>query len=489
MINKQIYIECPLLIFTILMMTSACSDFLNKDPYDRPATEVELSTIDGFTRAINGTYDAMCGERYYGKLFIACSEYMGEDVMQKSTDLTNDTYGEVYRYNKGAETDEIGRLWEYCYDVLLRANNILYYLPVCTDGTDEEQAEIKGQALFVRALAHFDLLRAYGQTFTYTEDASHIGVPVVTRPLSVIEVPSRNTVIEGYKQVITDLDSAILIFPDEKFVSSDAKYGNRYAAMALLSRVYMYTSEYKWDNDSTGWQNCIYWASQVLNDASSPLKLIAKDDYVESWATLEPSSESIFELAYTKASTSNLGLLYYPSKDESNSEAVPSYDLLQLYTPIDMRVDMFHISSSSGQVYSKKYPGSDGQVGLDDIKILRLSEVYLNRAEAYAQCNKLTEAMADLNKIRNRAGLNDVESSLSQEELLEEIYTERRRELAFEGHRIWDITRRHQDVVRNYIEGDMSYETITYPNSQFVFPIPQDEMDANDNMVQNEGYE
>ena len=475
-------------ILAITLSLSSCSDFLDKDPYDRPSIETALSDIAGLTWAMNGTYDAMCGERYYGRVFIILGEYMGEDVKQKIDNNGRDTYGEVYRFTKNVETEEIERLWEYAYDVLLRSNNIIKYLPLSIDGTDEEKDELLAQSLFVRALAHFDLVRAYGQNFTYTEDASHLGVPIVTRPLSVIEIPSRNTVKEVYDQIIIDLKQAIETFPEKSFTSENAKYGNRYAAMALLSRVYMYTADYTFSDGELGWEKSIYWASQLLDAPDLPLSLIPKEKYVSSWSTLVPSSESLFELAFIKASSFSLGSFFYPGTSPEAAEAVPSYDLLKLYMPGDVRINMFHILSSTGEIYSKKYPGSDGAVGLDNIKILRLSEVYLNRAEAYAQMNMLTAAVKDLNKIRNRAGLPNVASSLNQEELLEEIYIERRRELAFEGHRFWDISRRHQDVIREDLNQDLPYARINYPSTQYVLPISEDELQANENMVQNEGY-
>ncbi len=481
--TSLLFVALPLLVFL-----SACSDFLDKDPYDRPATEIALSDIDGLTWAMNGTYDAMCGERYYGRLFIVLGEYMGEDVKQKVDNNGRDTYGDVYRFTKDIETDEIERLWEYAYDVLLRANNIIEYLPMSIDGTDEEKNELLAQALFIRALAHFDLVRSYGQNFSYTDEASHLGVPIVTRPLSVIEQLGRNTVMEVYEQIINDLVQAIATFPESAFVAENAKYANKYAAKALLSRVYMYMADYIFTDGENGWEKSIYQASQILDDEASPFSLVPAYNYVDSWATLVPSSESLFELAFVTSSSFGLGSFYFPGTSPEYAEAVPSYDLMQLYAPGDVRIGMFHVLSSTGEVYSKKYPGSDGQVGLDNIKILRLSEVFLNRAEAYANLDMLTEAASDVNAIRNRAGLDDLPTTLNKEELLEEIYLERRRELAFEGHRFWDISRRHQDVVRMDLNQDLPYAKITYPSTQYVLPISEDELQANENMVQNDGY-
>jgi len=485
-INKKF--SLVMMLLTAIVVFNSCDEFLDKDPYDRPATEIALSDIDGLNWAMNGTYDAMCAERYYGKLFVAISEYMGEDVKQKEDNGTYDTYGDVYRYTKNVEDNETERLWEYCYDVMLRVNNVIEFLPYSIDGTDDEKNKLMGQALFVRALTHFDLVRAYGQNFSYTADASHLGVPVVTWPLSVTEVLARETVKVVYDQIITDLKAAVDTFPEESFVAEDAKYGNKYAAIGLLSRVYMYMGDYVFDDSETGWTKCIEWSSRLLDDESSPFSLIPEESYVDSWATLTPSSESLFELAFVTSSSFNIGSFFFPGSNVEYAEAVPSYDLLQLYQPGDVRIGMFHVLSSTGEVYSKKYPGSDGQVGLDNVKVLRLSEIYLNRAEAYAQMNQLSEATDDLNMIRNRAGLDDLSEDYTQEDLLEEIYLERRRELAFEGHRIWDITRRHQDVVRTDLQESLSYAKITYPDPQFVLPIPEDEIQANINMIQNEDY-
>ena len=118
--------------------------------------------------------------------------------------------------------------------------------------------------------------------------------------------------------------------------------------------------------------------------------------------------------------------------------------------------------------------------------MIRLSEVYLNRAEAHARSGNDAGAQADLNLIRQRALATAPDVTLTGSDLLDEILIERRRELCYEGHRLFDITRHKQGVVRVDNTGDTA--NYSYPGNYFIFPIPQPEMDLNPNITQNPGY-
>ncbi len=122
----------------------------------------------------------------------------------------------------------------------------------------------------------------------------------------------------------------------------------------------------------------------------------------------------------------------------------------------------------------------------DNVPVIRLSEVYLNRAEAHARSGNDPLAQADLNLIRQRALATAPDVTLTGSALLDEILLERRRELCYEGHRVFDITRFKQNLVRVDVTGDAA--NYSDPGNYFIFPIPQPEMNLNPNIAQNPGY-
>jgi hypothetical protein len=126
------------------------------------------------------------------------------------------------------------------------------------------------------------------------------------------------------------------------------------------------------------------------------------------------------------------------------------------------------------------------QSNTDNVPVIRLSEVYLNRAEAYARMGQEADAQADLNMIRQRGLATAPDVTATGQALLDEIAIERRIELGFEGHRIHDLMRHKMDIDRVDVTGDVAH--MGYPCQFCVLPIPQPETDTNPNIAQNPGY-
>jgi hypothetical protein len=153
--------------------------------------------------------------------------------------------------------------------------------------------------------------------------------------------------------------------------------------------------------------------------------------------------------------------------------------------PADIRWEMYTTDDLLTGIYASyrvdKWPT---QSNTDNIPIIRLSEVYLNRAEARARGGQDASAQADLNMIRQRAGVPDV--TATGQALLDAIALERRIELGYEGHRIHDLMRNRMDINRVDVTGDVAF--MSYPCNFCILPIPQAETDTNPNMAQNAGY-
>ena len=446
-----------------LLSFTACEDELNLLPEQSLSTEEALGDINGLETAIVGTYNSLQGINYYGRNFLVIPE-AGADNILLSLDNSN-RFVSNNNYNLTAENTQTG-FWNTAYALIAQANNVIDIIDQIDGGTQDQRDQILGQALFMRALAHFDLVRVFAAPYA-KGGGSQPGVPVILK--TEIAEPSRNTVEEVYQQVIADFTQAISLLNNDRapFFASEM------AAKALLSRVYLYRGE----NGQ---------AEQLATDviSSGMFSLVPNADYIASWGA-DGSSEEIFTLrtlAAENRGADNLGSIYIP---EGYGDLRPTQDFFDLLDPADVRNEF--IRSIDGDEYQYKFPGMFGIPGLASPRVIRLAEVILNRAEARAKAGNFAGAVEDMNLIRSRAGIEPLSPPDGQ--VLAEVLLERRRELCFEGQRTFDIFRNGEDLVR--IECNLPQGincSVPYSSHLITYPIPQRELDANPNMTQNDGY-
>jgi hypothetical protein len=225
-------------------------------------------------------------------------------------------------------------------------------------------------------------------------------------------------------------------------------------------------------------------ATEVIE--SGDYQLLSTDNYVGAWSSGN-SPETLFEIAFSEVDDNGsdaLGRMYIV---EGYGDYLPAGDLLDLIPEGDVRLGLFkddpNLGGDYGSVRVDKYPNPAVQ---NSTPVIRLSEVYLIRAEARARTNNEDGAQADLDVIRMRALPSAAATTATGDALIDAILTERRIELMFEGQRLWDMMRTKQDLVRNNCTNSVC--TLAYPNDRFIIPIPQAELDVNDNIVQNPGY-
>lgn len=463
-----------LLIFAMMFYITSCSEkFLDLQPQQSISDDVFLKTFDDFQSAIIGGHDQLQSPSWYGRYFVLVPDIMGEDVKQNASANRAKEWAE---YN-GSETDFVPEdIWRELYEGINIANRLINspYEPL-TD-LQTEFNNIIGQAYAIRALAHFNLVNMYGQHYTFTADASHAGIPIVLE-FDVASKPVRNTVREVYDQVISDFTTAISLMTVNP---SNAGLLSKEAAQALLSRVYLYKEDYA---------NAESMASAVIN--SGKFSLVSNEGYATQFLDGN-SSEAIFEINYGLTDNpggDHLGAMY---KESGYGDYLPADDLLNIMADGDVRKTMFLGDSNLQGIYASsrvnKFPSSGASISTDNIPVIRLSEVYLNRAEARAKASSpnVSGAQDDLNLIRQRGLATSPDVTATGTALIDEILLERRVELCFEGHRIFDINRNKQDVVRNNCTSTVC--TITYPNDRFILPIPDGETNVNEFITQNPGY-
>ena len=474
---KSIY-KTLVMIPLMLMGVSCGEDFLDLQPPLEVANEAFLQTVDDFRAATLGAYDQMQLADYYGRYFVLIPDIMGEDIKQNASANRGKEWAE---YNGAPTTNqnEHREFWGEIYEMINMTNLMINAEFEPPASVRAEYDDYIGQAYALRALAHFDLVRLFAQTYTFTADASHPGIPVVTE-FNPEQLPGRNTVAEVYEQIISDFETAIPLLSSD---AANAGIMTAEAAEALLSRVYLYMGRYA---------EAEALATEVIN--SERFSLVPRDAYANQFLDGN-SPEAIFEIIFNQVDnpgSDHVGGMY---KASGYGDYLPSQQLFDLFEEGDIRATLFIDDDDlDGIIYANaegegkrvyKYPSEGSIIATDNVPVIRLSEVYLIRAESRAEQGNFDGALADLNMIRERAGVGPI-TGLSGEALIDEILLERRRELFAEGHRVFDITRRGQNLVRT----DCTSPTceVTFPDTNFILPLPQEETDVNTNIEQAPGY-
>ena len=361
------------------------------------------------------------------------------------------------------------------YEAIDRSNRIINADVTFPTAVKAEGDNIKGEALFLRGLAYFDLVRIFGQHYTFTANADHPGVPIVTS-FDPSAKPSRNTVNEVYQQVISDMTTSLSLLTIDPGTSGRVSAN---VAKALLSRVYLYMED---------WVNAEKYASEVIN--SGDYALLDDQAFPSAFSGGE-SSESIFEIVMTQTDNNGSDALGGMYNSTGYGDYLPSLDLYDRMSATDARKQLFVTDNNLGALYGTirvaKYPSS---VGLNNTYVIRYAEMFLNRAEAnYHIGGKETAVQNDITTLRQMRDPNAAAVTATGQALLDEVLLERRLELCFEGHRLWDLMRYKQGVDRTRSADCTSPVcTVAYPNDRFIMAIPVEEININLNMTQNTGY-
>lgn len=461
---------------SITVFTS-CEDFLKVNPDDALPPEEALSEQKDLDKALNGMYYTLTNTNFYGRNFLVRGEVGGDDVQPigQTASRTENFYRFVHRVNNSPEG-----LWSVPYGIINSANTMLSIINNIPETAERNNSE--GEALAIRALCHFDLLVTYGAPYLKDNGVSY-GVPLADRVITENELPSRSSVADGYKMVIEDLERAIGL------LSEEINYGhiNRWAAKALLARVYLYKGD---------WNNAFKYADEVAQNG--PYSLVSNADYLSIWAQ-KANSESIFDIDIDETRSGNLELLGYIASPEGYGELIATKSFVALISEYqgDVRSGLFQADGNGEIRFINKYPGYNGKLPVNNVRVLRLSDIYLMAAEAALKKSTPDQGKADfyLNEIRKRAvpGLTNV---IATEEL---ILKERRKELVMEGHRFYDAMRLGLTLNREKTPGEgvdhyLNATDLISPNwndYRIILAIPQAEIDVNPNIQdqQNPGYE
>ena len=308
--------------------------------------------------------------------------------------------------------------------------------------------------MFIRAVCHFEMLRMFALPANYTLDNSHLGIPIRLNAGSANEEQNnqRATVEEVYQQIIFDLEQSVILLPEDK-----SSRVSKWAAMAFLTKVYFQKNDFV---------NCINWSDQIINSGQFSLNSTVNEIYnLSGWNF---SNETIFQIINIPEDNSNGTLT---GRLKSNSVTYSSHFSDAISNQDDLRINNLYTFLSVP--YLKKYSNT-----AMNVTVVRLAEILLSRAESKFMLDYPHESvLEDINLLRERAGLLSDNSCDDPDELLISIRQQRNIELGFEGDRFHEV-KRHQGT----FESELG--TFKWDDPKLVYPIPQQEMDQNENMIQ-----
>jgi len=462
-------------------MLSSCEKFIERTPYNAVETSEAFKTPEDFTNAIRGVYSGIRREGYWGdgtSSFVSTPDVISDNLIM--TQIGRHSQQSLYQWNFSSNNTWY-YLWQDAYKVVSRSNAILENIEVLGEGTFKDN--VKGEALATRAMAHFDLLRLFSKA-PKLAGADDMGVPYM-ESTDASQNPERPTVAEAYAKVLADLTAA------EELISSDNGAGrlNKAGVNALLVRYYL-TNE--------NWTNAIAAGTKVEAEGARVSSMAAFSDV---WKD-NTNDGVILKILISEMDRISPGTQYSQSSSEGiKSEYVVDYAFYSMYTDTDVRKSAYFVTSDfSGQTYNHiaKYSGRDsGSKDVVDTKAIRMAEVVLSMAEAFYNSGDEANAIKYLDMLRSERYSDYAPTTVIGSDLLNLILLERRKELAFEGFRFFDIKRLNLAIERSdygdFADGTGApvpdfAKTLPAGDYKFELAIPQNELNANGNMLQNPGY-
>lgn len=427
--------------------TASCDNFLDIQPVGR----VIITTAEEYRKMLTEAYSIVPEDR--GLATFRSDEFVLNSSIQQD-DLNS--YLDIWIWNDAAPESTTATFnWRSYYQVIYEANYLIESRDNITEGTKEEIDQLVGEAYMLRAYMHFLLVNLYGEPYTALADpyaSKAVPLKLDTDPYNVL---SRNTVGEIYDQIISDINSAEAYLNVEQW---DTGYNYRFNTIsvdALRSRVYLYMG--RWD-ESLAASRRVLDVKSTLSDISTELP--NRYNSVENIVALEQVMTS-----------------YYHRAGRVSSELFNSYDAAG-----DLRRSRYYDVVTPSNIMVNKGGSNEYTCSF------RVGEIYMNGAEAALEADDLGQARNYLLTVMKSRYTADyyaerevAVNAMTKDELREEIYAERRRELAFEGHRWFDLRRTTRPQLTK------TYRNETYVleqnDSRYTVRIPSDAVEANPNLA------
>jgi tetratricopeptide (TPR) repeat protein len=447
---RSIYITAICTVFIL----SACNKQLELKPFEQIEQDQAILTARDLEITLTGAYNRMGLQDLYGggihlypDLLATQNVIRWQGTYQELTQIVGQTIPNDNFF--------ITSLWLDAYQAINQTN---YVLANIDKANASNKNDILGQAKFLRGLVYFDLVRLFGKSYNDGSPTTNLGVPIVLTPTKAVDASSqvaRATVEEVYQQAISDLKDA------------ETNLANPQPASAILARLYLQKGDFA---------NALTEADKVIQSGKYRLMDTYADEFpIANQAHVDNTAEDIFSLQVTTQQGTNYLNTFYASPDNAGrGDIIIRDNFIATFETGDERLALYN-PDTDGILRVDKFNNQYGNV-----RVVRLAEMYLIRAEANVQMASSTGTapINDLNLIRNRAGLTSLAVPATKTAFLNAIYTERRHELAFEGGFFLHDAKRLGQTVGAF----------PFNSPKLVFPIPLREINANPKLVQNEGY-
>jgi len=485
-------------LYVIAFVFMISCDNLEYIPTDQLSDKLIQASPKLLNNITIGTYSRLRSSNYMRLRHFAQEAPSDEVLLVKST---GDNLMYSYNYQHVVNSSVSTQFWQQAYYGIYSANKVIEAID---DNASGEFLQLKGENLFLRALMHYDLVRIFSRPYSQSPE-TNLGI-MIRDNTDVKVLPARSTVKETYDFIVKDLLKAAALMNIRK----SAIFASKETAWALLSRVYLYMDQY---------DKALEYADKVIN--AGRYSLVPTDKYGSYFTILpENNPETIFAIKLLETENmgkSSIGAMYHGDGGWGEMFASPPYRKLVYKYSNDQRIkfiDPEYVLDNVGnkipditedcgfrvvkrndlsKYFINKYTREGGIIMLSSPVVLRLAEMYLIKAEAFAKTGKNVEAIDVINLIRKRAGLfgdqlftvSDLKGYTS---VLDVVLAERFLELAWEGHRSFDLFRNNLPVDRSYVPAQAwcGPKGFILPTSKsIVHLIPEVEMALNPKLVQN----
>jgi len=508
--KNSIDMKSRFIFFITCLYLSGTGCVKDISPSDSITSETLTNSPDGLRNAVNGSYSlfkdhvAFNGTQdntlMYLRQFFQLSDFASDDIV--CGQVTTDALWQSFTLAHTPTQTNTRYFWYISYKIINNANAVIEAGEKISN-PDAAAKQLIGECYFLRAFCHFNLERLFAKPYTHDPAAQGI---ILRTSLSDESKKARSTVTEIYESVIADAEKAAGLMDQPRGVA----YASKEAAWALLSRVYLY----KEDN-----AKAIEFADKVIN--SGRFTLTDKTSFPQLFKNAKDATETIFSIAFTQnddyGKFGSIASMIFSDGNSGWGEEFASSSLRDVMNahPEDIRWSyIVPLKDGNGNpvkkngietYYISKFSFQENSPTLSSPVMFRLAEMYLNRAEANAKSNQVSQALDDLDAIRKKRGL---EASLYNQQLpsgrtiLDVVLQERRIELAFEGHRSFDVYRNKRNMDRTYWgyhlpglkETDINLATspsgyanlsVNWNSDRIIYYIPIDEIQSNPQCTQN----
>ncbi|OFX44281.1 MAG: hypothetical protein A2046_13515 [Bacteroidetes bacterium GWA2_30_7] len=474
------------LIIGLITITS-CKKVLEVEPVQDIPNELAIQSTHDLKNVLNGAYDGF--QSVMSGNLVTFGDLLADDTEVNQKEL--DAFGtlEIYRRETSVQIGVLRDLWKNAYNATSRANNVIYAIDnnkVSDEEIDAYKEQLKGEALFIRAVTYFEICRFWALPYDVSKQSGNtqLGLPYREVPIFNKDEDmslARNSVEEVYSKAIRDLIEAEKLLTSAGIISSGnektpvSPYLSRGRASAMacnayLARIYFQKGDY---------QNASYYSNIVINSGIYSMDSLTQKPFRSTGE--EYADEVIFQLVNTsKDQANNIAYNYYSETVLPPLFSANLDDLKILFKTYDNRrktAQYITINTFANEATPRKYKTA---LIANNVCIIRLAEMHLIRAESGFFTGNIVDAFESYQAVRERAiGSDKYNSELpiafTDGDFLKKVQDERRMELIFEGDRYHNLKRLKLPL----------RDGVAFDNSSLIFKIPQEEMSGNSLMVQN----